>query len=316
MKSKIAAAATLGIMLPVGALAQESDEPIVIATHNWSSQIVMSHIVGGLFEELGYTVDYVPADGQGVFEAIALGDVTVQPEVWEGTHAGPFGRAVEEGGVVDAGTHPATTREEWWYPEYVEEACPGLPDWEALSACAEKFGTPETAPKGRYLAGPVNWVKHDQERIDALGLDFEVVNAGSAAALWAELSAAKDRGEPIVLFNWTPNFIEAIHPGKFVEFPPHVEGCQDDPAAGPNPDATYDCGNPTDGWLKKAAWAGMEDEWPKAFDLLKQIGFTNPQIAEMAKLVDVDELEPEEAAEAWMEENEQVWKPWIESIEG
>ena len=49
-----------------------------------------------------------------------------------------------------------------------------------------------------------------------------------------------------------------------------------------------------------------------AFATLKKIEFTNAQIAEMAKLVDIDELEPEEAAEAWMEENEDVWKPWIE----
>ena len=304
----------LSVFVSASAQAQESNDPITIATHNWSSQIVMSHVVGKLFEELAYNVEYVPADGQGVFEAIGLGDITVQPEVWEGTHANPFGAAVEKGGVIDAGDHPATTREEWWYPDYVEEQCPGLPNWQALNECAEIFATPETAPDGRYLAGPVNWVKHDVERVEALKLNFEVVNAGSAAALWAELSAAKNRGEPIILFNWTPNFIEAIHSGKFVEFPEYVEGCQEEPAVGPNPDALYDCGNPTDGWLKKAAWAGMEDKWPKAFNLLQQVGFTNPHIAEMAKLVDVDELEPDEAAEVWLEENEDIWRPWINGL--
>ena len=30
-------------------------------------------------------------------------------------------------------------KEEWWYPEYMKEKCPGLPNWEALKdpACAE-----------------------------------------------------------------------------------------------------------------------------------------------------------------------------------
>ena len=45
--------------------------------------------------------------------------------------------------------------------------------------------------------------------------------------------------------------------------------------------------------------------------MLTKISFTNPQIAEMAKLVDVDELEPEEAATEWLETNEDVWKPWV-----
>ena len=34
-------------------------------------------------------------------------------------------------------------KEEWWYPEYMKEKCPGLPNWEALKdpACAEAFST-------------------------------------------------------------------------------------------------------------------------------------------------------------------------------
>ena len=39
---------------------------------------------------------------------------------------------------------------------------------------------------------------------------------------------------------------------------------------------------------------------------------TNAQIAEMAKLVDIDGMEPEEAATAWLRANEAVWKPWTE----
>jgi glycine betaine/proline transport system substrate-binding protein len=73
----------------------------------------------------------------------------------------------------------------------------------------------------------------------------------------------------------------------------------------------YDCGNPADGYLKKAAWDGMADKWPSAYATLEKISFTNPQIAEMARLVDVEELEPEEAAAEWLEANEDVWKSWI-----
>lgn len=103
--------------------------------------------------------------------------------------------------MLDLATHDAKTREEWWYPAYVEELCPGLPDWEALNGCAKMFATPETAPKGRFLAGPADWLKKDAERVEGLGTDFEVVNAGSAAALWAELKSSSQRNEPIVLFN-------------------------------------------------------------------------------------------------------------------
>jgi glycine betaine/proline transport system substrate-binding protein len=291
--------------------AQDSSDPIVIPTHNWSSQIVMSHVVGNIFEEMGMSVEYVSTDSQAVYEAVRLGDVTLELEVWEGAFGASFTAALEKGGIHDVATHDAITREDWWYPIWTKDACPGLPAWEALNDCAAVFATPETGDRGRFLGGPVDWLKNDQQRVDALGMNFVVVNAGSAAALWAEIAAAERDKTPIVLFNWTPNFAEAVWPGEFVEFPAWEEGCDKDPALGPNPDATYDCGNPADGYLKIAAWDGMPEKWPTAYATLKQVNFTNPQIAEMAKLVDIDGMDPEDAAQAWLKSNEDLWRPWI-----
>ncbi|WP_116598397.1 ABC transporter substrate-binding protein [Primorskyibacter marinus] len=291
--------------------AEDSSDPIVIPTHNWSSQIVMSHVVGQIFESMGANVEYVSTDSQAVYESVRLGDVTLELEVWEGAFGNSFRAAQEKGGIVDAGDHNAITREDWWYPSWTKDACPGLPDWEALNACKAEFVTPETGENGRFLGGPVDWLKHDAERVEALDMDFTVVNAGSASALWAEVAAAEKTKRPVVIFNWTPNFVEALYPGEFVEFPKWEEGCDTDPSVGPNPDATYDCGNPANGYLKKAAWDGMEEKWPAAYKTLTEVSFTNPQIAEMAKLVDIDEMEPEEAASAWLESNEDVWKPWV-----
>ncbi len=308
----VIAAATLAAS-PISVKADSSD-PIIIPTHNWSSQIVMSYAVGQMLEGIGYNVEYVSTDSQAVYESVRLGDVTLELEVWEGAFGVAFNEALAKGGLHDAGDHDAVTREDWWYPLWTKDHCPGLPDWEALNDCAEIFATPETGDKGRFLGGPVDWLKHDVERVEGLGMDFVVVNAGSAAALFAEVAAAEKTKRPVVLFNWTPNFAEAVWPGEFVEFPPYFEGCKDDASLGPNPDMTYDCGNPANGYLKKAAWDGMEDKWPRAYQLLTRISFTNPQIAEMAKLVDVDEMEPEDAATHWLENNTDVWEPWLSDL--
>ena len=294
------------------AVAQDSNDPIIIPIHNWSSQIVMSHVVGKILEADGDAVEYVTTDSQAVYESVRLGDVTLEVEVWEGAFGASFRAAQEKGGIEDVATHNAVTREDWWYPLWTKEACPGLPDWKALNDCAALFATPETGDKGRFLGGPVDWLKHDAEKVDALGMNFQVVNAGSAAAIWAELAAAEKEKKPIVVFNWTPNFAEAVWPGEFVEFPAWEDGCDKDPAVGPFPDKLYDCGNPANGYMKIAAWDGMKDKWPKAYATLQQVNFTNPQIAEMAKMVDIDEMEAEDAAQAWLDANEAVWKPWIQ----
>lgn len=309
-------AAGLLAAAPMAASASDSSDPIVIPIHNWSSQIVMSHVVGQIFESMGNNVEFVTTDSQAVYESVRLGDVALELEVWEGAFGASFRTALEKGGLHDAGDHDAVTREDWWYPMWTKDACPGLPDWKALNACADLFKTAETGDKGRYLDGPVDWLKHGQERAEALGMNFTVINAGSAAALWAEIGAAEADKKPVVVFNWTPNFAEAVWPGEFVEFPAWEDGCDTDPSVGPNPDALFDCGNPADGYLKKAAWDGMEEMWPTGYCILQQVNFTNAQIAEMARLVDIEEMEAEDAAAEFLEANRDLIDPWLAACTG
>ena len=213
---------------------------------------------------------------------------------------------------LDLGAHNAVTREDWWYPTYMEEMCPGLPDWKALDACAAKLATAETGGKGRFVGPPADWGKHYSERIQALKMNFQEVPVGQAATLWAELQAAYDRKEPVVLFNWTPNFIEAKFEGKFVEFPTYEACCFTDPKWGSKPDAIYDCGAPASGYLKKAGSKQLGEKWPKATEILKKVNFTNAQIAAAAAMVDVEGMTPEDAAAKWVKENEATWKAWAQ----
>jgi glycine betaine/proline transport system substrate-binding protein len=292
------------------AKAEESTDPIKIITNNWTSQLVLANVVGQLLQSKGYNVEYKSSDTQLQYTALAAGDMDFQVEVWEGSQAESFDKALAAG-AVDLGAHEAVTREDWWYPKYVKEVCPGLPDWKALDACAAKFATAETGGKGRFVGPPADWGKHYSERIQALKMNFQEVPVGQAATLWAELQAAVDRKEPVVLFNWTPNFIEAKFEGEFVEFPTYEPACLTDAKWGSNPDSVYDCGAPAKGYLKKAGSKQLMEKWPKAAEMLKKVNFTNPQIAAAAAMVDVEGLTPEDAAKKWIAENEATWKAWV-----
>ncbi len=294
-----------------GPTAEDADRAVTIPTHNWSSQLVSAEVVGRVLQDAGYEVEYVPSDSQAVYAAMCEGDVDLVHEVWEGAFGVAFQEQVDAGCVIDAHTHDAVTREEWWYPTYMEEQCPGLPDWEALNDCSELFATAETGDSGRFLGGPVDWLKGDEERVEGLGMNFEVVNAGQAATLWSELDAAVANEEPIVLFNWTPNFVEAVYEGKFIEFPEFEEECRTDPAWGINPDLTHDCGNPANGYLKTGVGQHFIDEMPGAYAIVERVDLTNEALAAMAALVDVDGLEVEAAADQWMADNEAVWQSWL-----
>ena len=39
--------------------AGDSAEPIVIPTHNWSSQVVMAYVIGGIFEANGLSLIHI-----------------------------------------------------------------------------------------------------------------------------------------------------------------------------------------------------------------------------------------------------------------
>lgn len=303
-------AATMIGSATVQAAVPESDDPIIIVQNNWTSQLVLSNVVGKVLEGMGYTIEYKPSDTQLQFTAITNGDMHFQIEAWEGSMKTAFEKAVKEG-MIDAGSHAALTREEWWVPSYVKEKCPGLPDWQALNKCADIFATAETKPKGRFVGPPADWGKNYSARVKALKMDFIAINVGQAATLWAELQSAYDRKEPIVLFNWTPNFIESKFDGFFIDFPdPEGGKCQSDKSWGINPDATDDCGAPRNGWLKKAAWKGLAGKYPAAWSVLQKINFSNAQIAAASLMVDVDGLSPEEAADKWIAENGDLIASW------
>ena len=73
----LAGAAALALNAP-SVSAQDSTDPIMIPLHNWSSQIVVSHVVGNVFTSMGNSVEYVTTDSQAVYESIRLGDVSLE----------------------------------------------------------------------------------------------------------------------------------------------------------------------------------------------------------------------------------------------
>lgn len=301
----------LSAMLAVApALAAESSDPIKLTLHDWSGQLITTKLMGEVLKEAGYNVEYVQADYIAQFAGLKTGDLHVAMEIWETTGREAMDEAFATGDVVNLGETGLQAIEEWWYPAYMKERCPGLPNWEALKDCAEEFSTPETAPFGRYLGGPVTWGGFDEERVEALGLDFEVVHAGTDAALFAELEAAYQRQDPIILWVYAPHWAPAKYDGEFVEFPPFSPECYSDPSVGVNPDAAYDCGKPR-GPIWKVSWAGVADKWPGAAKAIENFKLSNADYGAMVTEVDLDGKSVDDTVAAWTADNKDTWSGWI-----
>jgi glycine betaine/proline transport system substrate-binding protein len=305
----VLAVAALG---PMPAAAQDSQDPIRLTLHDWTGQLITTQIMGEVLQRAGLNVEYVQADYLAQFAGLKTGDLAVAMEIWETTGREAMDEAIASGQVVNLGETGMQAIEEWWYPLYMKEACPGLPDWNALlePACAEAFATPDTLPDGRYLGGPVTWGGFDEERIEALDLPFQVIHAGTDAALFAELESAVQRKDPILLWIYAPHWAPIKYEGEWVAFPPYEPACYTDPAWGGNPDATHDCGKPR-GPIWKVAWAGLEDKWPSAKTAIEAFTVDNDEMGDMIAAVDLDGRPLDEVVGEWMDANEARWSTWI-----
>lgn len=276
--------------------------PIRFAVNDWTGQQITTRLMGTILTKAGYRVEYVDANYMDQLDEIASGRLDVAMEFWSTAGRPVLEEAISDGKVRILGETGMIARDEWWYPAYVEEHCPGLPDWRALKACAAIFAVPGTTPKGRYLGGPVTWGGFDEERVAALGIDFEVQHADTEADLHATLEAAVAERQPVLLWVYAPHWLPSRYEGEWVRFPEFTDECY--------ADLRYDCAKPS-GPIWKVGAADLEQRWPTAAQAISAFRISNDDMGALMARVDVDGLSIEEAIDEWLSRNETVWKGWL-----
>jgi glycine betaine/proline transport system substrate-binding protein len=315
LRCALAAAVIAVAFVAPPAIAQnvpESADPIKLALNEWTGQHISTKVAGELLKKMGYNVEYITAGYYPQLSAISDGGITATMEIWDTNVGEGFFVQVENGELEVIGDLGLDAGNGWVYPKYVQEQCPGLPDWQALKDCTDIFQSPETHPSGRFVGYPADWGNtFDADRFKALGLSFVEVPAGSEGALIAEIQGAVARKAPLLIHFWWPHWIYSeVEIGR-VELPPYDDACVEDPSWGLNPEATYDCAFKKDRVLK-VVWPGTKDKWPTAYRFLKNLQVTNDVEEPLMKAVDVDGRDLDEVVHEWIETNRSRWQPWVE----
>ncbi len=317
--SRLGAAAALSLgLLSAPAMAAvdgipESDGTIKIVVTDATGQIFMSYIIGRMLEDVGYSVEYVAAGYYPQVQGLADGDLHLTPSLWSSNMGEGWVELFDSGQVLDAGeTHHAGV-EAWYANDAALKACPGLDqDWKVLNDCVEAFATAETFPKGRFLDYPIEWGNTNEKRIAALDLPLVSQPAGSEGALITEIKAADDRDEPLLIQFWAPHGVFAEHNLTPVPLPDYVDGCNEDPSVGMNPDATYDCDWPP-ARVWKGAWPGVKSNWPLAYLIFENFEMTGGDLAGVMNAVDTLGGDVDEYVDGWMQDNEERWRAWVDA---
>jgi glycine betaine/proline transport system substrate-binding protein len=280
------------------------DDPIKLAILEWTGAHVSSHVAGQLLEKLGYKVEYVTAGNFPQFSGLADGTLSASVEVWMNNVGDIYPKALEEKKIENAGSLALETREGWIYPKYMEQTCPGLPDWKALEKpeCVQALSTPDTAPNGRFLDYPADWGSRSATIIADNSMPYTAVPAGSEGALVAELESAAAAKSPLIMMFWGPHYALAQTEVGWVTMPPCKEQTNEHCITPPNVD--------------KIVWSGFSEKWPAAYALLKAFKMDATQQQEMMLRVDKKGEKIEDVVKEWVDKNEATWKPWIDAAKG
>ncbi len=292
-----------------GAAAQCTGDTISIAVNPWTGSAANANVAKVIMEqEMGCTVELVEIDEFAQFPALSTNELQATLEVWPSGHAEDYATYIEGGqGVVDAGELGVIGKIGWYVPTYMVEENPDLATIDGIAANASLFATAETGDKGQFLGGDPSFVSFDQQIIDSLGLDLQVVYAGSENALLTELETAFENQDPLLFYFYKPHWAFVDYDLTEVALPEVTAECTE-AAAG---DGTgYNCDYPED-VLYKAFNEGLAESDPAAFEFLSNLSYTNEEQEAIAHLIDVDGMSPEDAAAQWVADNEDIWSAWV-----
>jgi glycine betaine/proline transport system substrate-binding protein len=181
---------------------------------------------------------------------------------------------------------------------------PDITNWESLNNYADMFKTTESGDKGQLLLGDPSFVTSDEGIINGLGLNFQVVYAGSEAALIEAFRKAEQNKTPLIGYFYSPQWFLNEVPLVEVKLPPYTAGCDADPTK-------ITCGYAPYSPLDKIISKRLEDQAPKAAQFIKNFMWTAEHQNAVANDIVNNGLSRADAAKKWVEANESTWKAWI-----
>lgn len=277
---------------------------ISLVENTWPASELNVAVAAIIIEkELGNPVEIIALDENTQWDALAAGDVDACLEVWPSGHGERIAEYIDNlKTVVNGGTLGPVGEIGWYVPTFAVEANPALATWEGYMDAAGDFATAETGDKGRFLAGDPAWVQYDEAIIANLGLPFQVIVTGSEDALLAEVTASYNRNEPVLFYFYSPHAIFNQLDLTKVELPAYTDECYADPTK-------IACAYPKDD-LMKILSAKLEAKDAAVFQFLKNMNYTSDAQIEMLAML-AEGKTVEEAAQAWVDAHEDVWRAWV-----
>lgn len=307
-KTLLASLFALGLLGSAG-MAQaetwcESGKPVKFAGLNWESGMLLTDVMQFVLEKgYGCKTDSLPGNSITMENALSSDDIQVFAEEWVG-RSEVWKKAEAAGKVVGVGAPVVGAEEGWYVPRYViegdakrklEAKAPDLKRVADLAKYASVFRDPEEPSKGRFYNCPAGWTCEldNTQMLKDYGLEGSYTNfrPGTGPALDAAALSSYKRGEPILLYYWTPTPLMGQVDLVKLEEKPGV-------------DKTVS--------IKVGLSKAFHDQAPELVAVLAKVNIPldllNQNLGRMSK----ERIESAKLAKRFLKEHPEVWQAWVD----
>ena len=193
----------------------------------------------------------------------------------------------------------------WYVPPWMAEEYPDIPNWENLNKYADMFETSESDGKGQLLDGDPSYVTNDEALVKNLDLDYKVVVGGSEAALIQSFQSA--RGEQDAAAGLLLRAAVVLQR----DGPASASSCRRTRRAA-TPTRRRSTATTRRTTLNKLISTEFAESDSPAVDLIKNFKWTNEDQNLVSTYIAQDGMDPDDAAEKWVEENQDKVDAWLE----
>ncbi|WP_275463256.1 ABC transporter substrate-binding protein [Streptomyces noursei] len=287
--------------------AAKGSKSVTLSVQTWvgaQSNVAVAKYL--LEHELGYHVDTVQVDEIPAWDALSQGRVDAILEDWG--HPDQEKRYVQDKKTITAGGGNGVTGHiGWWVPKYWADAHPDVTNWKNLNKYAKQLRTSESGDKGQLMDGSPSYVTNDKALVKNLGLNYQVVFAGSEAAQITQIQQFAKQKKPFLTYWYEPQWLFNQVPMVEVKLPAYSDACA---AKGAKDPQSIDCAYPTTP-LQKYFNTDFAKSGSSAARFLKNFHWDKKDQNEVSELIASNGLPADEAAKKWVDEHPDVWKPWL-----
>jgi glycine betaine/proline transport system substrate-binding protein len=280
---------------------------VVLDENAWAGSTANVYVLKHVLEKnLGCEVEVEQiTEGGPVFQAMADGKVDVLLEDWQ--HTSEYAQYVrKQKSVVFAGPLGITGLIGWFIPKYLLQQYPQFKTWRGLKGKEEIFKSPESGSQGMFLGGDPSYVQKDRALIKELKLDFKHVSVGAEPTQVARWTQLYKQRKPVIFYWYDPQYLNGKYQVAQVQLPKRFKGCKDDEKQAGN----HACAYPSYPLMKLMS-ADFAKSGSPAVAVVKRFRWTAADQNAVAKLIGLDRVKPEKAAEVWVKANPAKVKLWL-----